>query len=34
VYGGIEFGWFPGLALSVGGGMAAGLALIALSGID
>lgn len=32
VYGGVEFGWVPGLALSLGGGAAVGLLAIALAG--
>jgi len=32
VYGGVEFGWVPGLALSVGSGAVLGLLVIALSG--
>jgi hypothetical protein len=34
VYGGVEFGWFPGLTLSLGGGVVLGLAAIALAGVD
>ena len=34
IYGGVEFGWIPGLALSLGGGVALGLLVIALSGVD
>ena len=32
VYGGVEFGWVPGLALSIGGGLLAGLAAVAYAG--
>ena len=34
VYGGVEFGWVPGLVLSLGGGVALGVAAIALAGVD
>ena len=32
IYAGVEFGWFPGLALSLGGGAALGVLVAALSG--
>lgn len=32
VYGGVELGWFPGLALSLGGGVVLGLLVVALAG--
>jgi hypothetical protein len=33
-YVGVEFGWVPGLVLSIGGGLLAGLAALALAGSD
>lgn len=34
VYAGLEMGWYPGLTLSVGGGVVIGLLLLALAGSD
>ncbi len=34
VFFGVEFGWTPGLVLSIGGGLALGLAFLAYAGSD
>jgi len=34
MYAGVEVGWYPGLTLSIGGGVLVGLLLIALAGAD